>query len=384
MMDVSELLLMTKEKGASDLHLSAGIAPTLRIHGKLVKVEHDPLNKEDMHTMLYDILSDENRARFEENKELDFSIELSNVGRFRVNAFYQRRGEGASFRLIPDHIKSLADLGMPPIVEKLSYIERGLVLVTGPTGSGKSTTLASMLDIINRERYSHIITIEDPIEFVHQAKNCLVNQREVGFHTKSFTAALRSALREDPDVILVGEMRDLETISMALTAAETGHVVFATLHTNSAPQTIDRIVDVFPPHQQSQIRTQLSDALQGVVSQTLIPTIDGHGRVCAAEVMVASSAIRNLIREGKTHQMPSIIQTSAKDGMQSMDQTLRNLVMQRKISSSDAFRFAIDKSGFERSQPSPTMGAGASAYGQPQPQQRMGGESPRAMGQRFY
>jgi len=383
MMDVSELLLLTKEKSASDLHLSAGIAPTLRIHGTLEKVDHDPLTKEDMHTMLYDILSDENRARFEENKELDFSIELANVGRFRVNAFYQRRGEGASFRLIPENIKSLSDLGMPPIVEKLAHIERGLVLVTGPTGSGKSTTLASMINIINTERYQHIITIEDPIEFVHQAKNCLVNQREVGFHTKSFTAALRSALREDPDVILVGEMRDLETISMALTAAETGHVVFATLHTNSAPQTIDRIVDVFPPHQQSQIRTQLSDALQGVVSQTLIPTIDGHGRVCAVEIMVASSAIRNLIREGKTHQMPSIIQTSARDGMQSMDQTLRNLVMQRKISPDDAFRFAIDKSGFERS-PS-AAGMGASKYGQqPQPQSRPVGEPPRAMGQRFY
>ncbi|MFH1096127.1 MAG: type IV pilus twitching motility protein PilT [Candidatus Desantisbacteria bacterium] len=383
-MDVSELLLLTKEKNASDLHLSAGIPPTLRIHGTLEKVSTELLSKEDMHTMLYDVLSDENRARFEENKELDFSIELSNVGRFRVNAFYQRRGEGASFRLIPEIIKSISDLGLPPIVEKLAHIERGLVLVTGPTGSGKSTTLASMIDIINVERYQHIITIEDPIEFVHQAKNCLVNQREIGFHTKSFTAALRSALREDPDVILVGEMRDLETISMALTAAETGHVVFATLHTNSAPQTIDRIVDVFPPHQQSQIRTQLSDSLQGVVSQTLIPTIDGHGRVCAAEVMVASSAIRNLIREGKTHQMPSIIQTSARDGMQSMDQTLRNLVMQRKISPDDALRFAIDKSGFERSQPAGvSTGAGApSKYGQPQ--QRPVGEPPRGMGQRFY
>ncbi|OIP43480.1 twitching motility protein PilT [Candidatus Desantisbacteria bacterium CG2_30_40_21] len=386
MIDVSELLLLTKEKNASDLHLSAGIPPTLRIHGTLEKVSNELLSKEDMHTMLYDVLSDENRARFEENKELDFSIELSGVGRFRVNAFYQRRGEGASFRLIPEVIKSIADLGLPPIVEKLAHIERGLVLVTGPTGSGKSTTLASMIDIINVERYQHIITIEDPIEFVHQAKNCLVNQREIGFHTKSFTAALRSALREDPDVILVGEMRDLETISMALTAAETGHVVFATLHTNSAPQTIDRIVDVFPPHQQSQIRAQLSDSLQGVVSQTLIPVMDGRGRVCAAEVMVASSAIRNLIREGKTHQMPSIIQTSARDGMQSMDQTLRNLVMQRKISPDDALRFAIDKSGFERSHPAPagmSTGAGApSKYGQPQ--QRPVGEPPRGIGQRFY
>jgi twitching motility protein PilT len=335
-----------------------------------------------MHAMLYDILSDENRAKFEENKELDFSIELTNVGRFRVNAFYHRRGEGASFRLIPDKIKSIAELGLPPIVEKLARIERGLILVTGPTGSGKSTTLASMIDIINTEQYHHIITIEDPIEFVHESKNCLVNQREVGFHTKSFASALRSALREDPDVILVGEMRDLETISMALTAAETGHIVFATLHTNSAPQTVDRIVDVFPPYQQAQIRTQLSETLQGVISQTLIPTIDGKGRVCAAEIMVVTSAIRNLIREGKTHQMPSIIQTSAKDGMQSMDQTLKNLVIQRKISPEDALKRAIDKSSFATTVGISTMQTRTSKYISEKSQYKM--TAPQGMTRRFY
>jgi len=345
-MDITDLLMLTKERNASDLHLSAGTVPRLRIHGKLEKVSDEIFTKETIHEMLYEILKDEHKAKFEENKELDFSIELEQVGRFRVNTFYQRRGEGASFRLIPDKIKSVEELGLPPIVEELARSERGLILVTGPTGSGKTTTLAAMIDLINQEQYNHIITIEDPIEFVHQDKNCLVNQREIGFHTNSFSVALRSALREDPDIILVGEMRDLETISMALTAAETGHVVFATLHTNSAPQTIDRIVDVFPPHQQSQIKTQLSEVLKGVISQTLIPLADGTGRVCAAEIMVATAAIKNLIREGKTQQMPSIIQTSAKDGMQSIDQILRTLLVQGKITSQEAKKRAIDKSSF--------------------------------------
>lgn len=356
-MDISDLLIMTKERDASDLHLSAGTLPRLRIHGKLEKVDDNILTKEDIHNMLYEILTDEHKARFEENKELDFSIELKEVGRFRVNVFYQRRGEGASFRLIPEKIKSIKELGLPVIVENLARSERGLILVTGPTGSGKTTTLAAMIDLINQEQYNHIISIEDPIEFIHQDKNCLVNQREIGSHTNSFSIALRSALREDPDIILIGEMRDLETISMALTAAETGHVVFATLHTNSAPQTIDRIVDVFPPHQQAQIRTQLSEALRGIISQTLIPLADGTGRVCAAEIMVATSAIKNLIREGKTQQMPSIIQTSARDGMQSLDQTLRNLLMQGKIAPEEAKKRAIDKGSFGQ------MGSG-DLYGQ--------------------
>lgn len=296
--------------------------------------------------MIYEILTDERKAQFEEKHEIDFAIELTEIGRFRINAFYQRRGESAAFRLIPSKIKSVEELGLPPVVNNLTRSKNGLVLVTGPTGSGKSTTLASMVDLINQEREDHILTIEDPIEFVHNNKKCLVNQREVGPHTDSFAIALRSALREDPDVILVGEMRDLETIQMALTAAETGHVVFATLHTNSAPQTVDRIVDVFPPHQQQQIKTQLSEALVGVISQTLIPTVDGKGRVVACEIMVATPAIRNLIREGKTHQMPSIIQTGAKDGMQSMDQCLKALVMKNKISKEDAYLRAVDKASF--------------------------------------
>lgn len=358
-MDISDLLIMTKERNASDLHLSAGTVPRLRIHGKLEKIGDKILDKEEIHNMVYEILKDEHKARFEENKELDFSIEMGQVGRFRVNTYYQRRGEGASFRLIPDNIKSVHELGLPPIVEELARSERGLILVTGPTGSGKTTTLAAMIDLINQEQYNHIITIEDPIEFVHQDKNCLVNQREVGSHTNSFSLALRSALREDPDIILVGEMRDLETIAMALTAAETGHVVFATLHTNSAPQTIDRIVDVFPPHQQSQIKTQLSEALRGVISQTLIPLADGTGRVCVAEIMVATSAIKNLIREGKTQQMPSIIQTSAKDGMQSIDQILRNLVIQGKITQEEARKRAVDKGSFGQT----SVAGGTGGYG---------------------
>lgn len=345
-MDISDLLIMTKERNASDLHLSSGTIPRLRIHGKLEKIGDTVFAQEEIHNMLYEILTDEHKAKFEEKKELDFSIELAKVGRFRVNVFYQRQGEGVSFRLIPDNIKSANELGLPPIVEELARSERGLILVTGPTGSGKTTTLAAMIDLINQEQYNHIITIEDPIEFVHHDKNCLVNQREIGTNTESFAIALRSALREDPDIILVGEMRDPETIAAGLTAAETGHVVFATLHTNSAPQTIDRIVDVFPPHQQAQIRTQLSEALRGVISQTLIPLLDGTGRVCAAEIMVVTSAIRNLIREGKTQQMPSVIQTGAKDGMQSLDQTLRNLLMQGKIAPDEVRKRAIDKTSF--------------------------------------
>ncbi|MEW6102479.1 MAG: PilT/PilU family type 4a pilus ATPase [bacterium] len=351
MYEISDLLIMCKEKGASDLHLSAGSYPLLRIHGALIPVDNEIYKKDRIHEMIYEILTDERKAQFEEKHEIDFAIELSEIGRFRVNAFCQRRGESAAFRIIPTKIKTLEELGLPPVCTSLSRSKKGLILVTGPTGSGKSTTLASMVDIVNSEREDHILTIEDPIEFVHENKKCLVNQREVGPHTNSFAIALRSALREDPDVILVGEMRDLETIQMALTAAETGHVVFATLHTNSAPQTIDRIVDVFPPHQQQQIRTQLSEALVAVISQTLIQTVDGKGRVVACEIMVATSAIRNLIREGKTHQMPSIIQTGAKDGMQSMDQCLKMLVMKNKITREDAYLRAIDKASFGMAPP---------------------------------
>ncbi|HAW50284.1 TPA: twitching motility protein PilT [bacterium] len=358
MYEITDLLIMCKEKGASDLHLSAGAPPLLRIHGALTQVDDEIYSKDRIHEMIYEVLTDERKAQFEERHEIDFAIELVEIGRFRVNTFYQRRGESAAFRLIPSRIKSIEELGLPPVVNSLARSKKGLILVTGPTGSGKSTTLASMVDLINQEREDHILTIEDPIEFVHSNKKCLVNQREVGPHTNSFAIALRSALREDPDVILVGEMRDLETIQMAITAAETGHIVFATLHTNSAPQTIDRIIDVFPPHQQQQIRTQLSEALTGVISQTLIPTIDGKGRVVACEIMIATPAIKNLIREGKTHQMPSIIQTGARDGMQSMDQCLKSLVMKNKISKEEASLRAVDKASFgiqTQSAPTPSQ-----------------------------
>jgi twitching motility protein PilT len=345
-MDITELLILTREREASDLHLAVGNPPALRIHGKLVRLDYPPLTDQDLHEMLYDVLTDEQKSRFEESHDLDMSLELQNIGRFRVNVFVERLGEGAAFRLIPTQIRSLEQLGMPPVLQQLAAKDRGLILVTGPTGSGKSTTLAAMIDIVNTERTDHIITIEDPIEFVHYHKGCIVNQREVGPHTKSFAAALRSALREDPDVILVGEMRDLETIQMALTAAETGHLVMATLHTNSAAQTINRIIDVFPPHQQEQIRVQLSEALLAVLAQTLMPRVDGRGRVAAVELLVANSGIRNLIREGKTFQIPSMIETGAKEGMISLDQSLRDLVRRGLISPEEAYLHALDRSSF--------------------------------------
>jgi twitching motility protein PilT len=330
-MDVAELLVHTKERGGSDLHLSAGALPLMRLHGQLLPVEDRPLGRDDVHKMVYEILNDDQRRLFEEHRDLDFAIEIGEFARFRVNVFQQRNGEGAVFRVIPTQIRTGQELGLPDAVNTLALRENGLVLVTGPTGSGKSTTLAAMIDLVNANQKKHIITLEDPIEFVHRSKGCLVNQREIGLHTKSFASALRAALREDPDVILVGEMRDLETISLALTAAETGHLVFATLHTKSAPKTIDRIIDAFPPAQQQQVRVQLAEALQGVISQMLFPTKDKKGRVAAFEIMVATVAIRNLIREGKTHQMPSSIQTGTQFGMQSLEQSLRNLVMQGRI-----------------------------------------------------
>jgi twitching motility protein PilT len=346
-MGIAELLALTKERGASDLHLKAGSPPALRINGKLVRVEQaPPLSRDEMRAMLYGILTDDQKSRFEAAHDLDFAIELRDVGRFRVNTFAQRLGDGMVLRLIPTQTKSLDDLGMPAVLKELAMKERGLILVTGPTGSGKSTTLAAVVDYMNTERTDHIITIEDPIEFIHQDRNCSVSQREVGPHTASFAAALRSALREDPDIILVGEMRDLETVAQALTAAETGHLVLSTLHTNSAPQTISRIIDVFPTHQQEQIRVQLSDALLGVIAQTLIPTLDGKSRVAALEIMVATHALRNLIRENKIHQIASIIQTGAREGMQSLDQCLKTLVKTRRISPEEAVRRAVDKQAF--------------------------------------
>lgn len=324
-MDILELLLFGKKENASDVHISSGEPPMIRIHGEMRKLDAPPLPREEVHNMLYGILNDQQRKSFEEFHELDFAIALTEAGRFRINAFLQSRGESIVFRTIPTVIPSLEQLNMPKIVGDLTKKEKGLVLVTGPTGSGKSTTLAAMIDLINREEKCHILTVEDPIEFVHQSKTSLVNQRELGSHTHSFANALRSALREDPDVILVGEMRDLETISLALTAAETGHLVFGTLHTSSAPKTVDRIVDVFPSEQQAQVRTMFSESIQAVVTQMLLKRKDGKGRVAALEIMIGTPAVKNLIRENKIAQIPSSLQTGRQYGMQTMDQALIDL-----------------------------------------------------------
>lgn len=340
-MDIEELLRKTVADRASDLHLTVGAPPTYRLHGEMVRLPSPELSREQLRTALVGLLTAEQQNRYVEHRDLDFSIEIPNLARFRCNFFVGRRGEGAVFRVIPTEIKSMDDLNMPPIVAEMARHEKGLVLVTGPTGSGKSTTLAAMVDLINRERSAHILTIEDPIEFVHQHKRCLVNQREVKVHTESFASALRAALREDPDVILVGEMRDLETISLAISAAETGHLVFGTLHTSSAPQTVDRIIDVFPPHQQSQIRTQLSESLQGVVAQTLLPKVGG-GRIAALEIMASTVAVRNLIREGKTFQLPSVIETNTNLGMQTLGQALQKLVQDGLVTPEAALTKGLD------------------------------------------
>ena len=334
--DMTELLKFAIKSGASDLHISSGESPMFRIHGDMRRIEMEPLSEEEVHTMIYDILNDQQRKIFEETRELDFSIALGEYGRFRVNVFSQNRGEAAVLRTIPNKVKSFEELVLPRICRSVAKAEKGLVLVTGPTGSGKSTTLATMVDSINASYNKHIITIEDPIEFIHESKKCLVNQREVGEHTHSFANALRSALREDPDVILVGEMRDLETISLALTAAETGHLVFATLHTSSAPKTIDRIVDVFPAGQQAQIRTMLSETLYAVISQILLKRADGTGRIPALEVMICTSAIKNLIRESKTAQILSTLQTSQKFGMQTMEMAVKGLLERKLVSPEEA------------------------------------------------
>ena len=334
--DMTELLKFAIQSSASDLHISAGEPPMFRIHGDIRKLDMEPLTEDEVHTMIYDILNDQQRKMFEEHRELDFSIALGEYGRFRVNVFIQNRGKAAVLRTIPNVVKSFDELGLPKICRDITKAEKGLVLVTGPTGCGKSTTLATMLDAINSNTSKHIITIEDPIEFIHQSKKCLVNQREVGAHTHSFANALRSALREDPDVILVGEMRDLETISLALTASETGHLVFATLHTSSAPKTIDRIVDVFPPSQQAQTRTMLSETLFAVISQILLKRPGGTGRIPALEIMICTSAIRNLIRESKTAQIVSTLQTSQQFGMQTMEMAVKNLLARRLITADEA------------------------------------------------
>ena len=324
-MDILELLLFGKKENASDVHISSGEPPMIRIHGEMRKLDAPPLPREEVHNMLYGILNDQQRKSFEEFHELDFAIALTEAGRFRINAFLQSRGESIVFRTIPTVIPSLEQLNMPKIVGDLTKKEKGLVLVTGPTGSGKSTTLAAMIDLINREEKCHILTVEDPIEFVHQSKNSLVNQRELGSHTHSFANALRSALREDPDVILVGEMRDLETISLALTAAETGHLVFGTLHTSSAPKTVDRIIDVFPAEQQEQVRAMFSESIQAVITQMLLKRKDGKGRVAALEIMIGTPAVKNLIRENKIAQISSSLQTGRQHGMQTMDHALIEL-----------------------------------------------------------
>jgi twitching motility protein PilT len=331
-LSLTDLLVTVLERNASDLHLTAGARPTIRLNGSLSPLEDRPvLTPPVLQQMLYEILTQRQRERFEEELELDFAYAVPGRARFRVNLYRQREALGAAFRLIPYEIKKLEDLGVPPSVSNFAQLPRGFVLVTGPTGSGKSTTLAGIIDLANRQRRDHIMTVEDPIEFLHQHKSCLVNQREVGDDTRSFGNALKHVLRQDPDIILVGEMRDLETISVALTAAETGHLVFATLHTQDAAQTIDRVIDVFPPHQQQQVRVQLAGSLQGIVAQTLCKTADGRSRVVATEVLVATPAIRNLIREGKTHQIYSALQAGARHGMHTMDQHLAELLKAGRI-----------------------------------------------------
>jgi twitching motility protein PilT len=331
-LDFADVLLEVIDRRASDLHITAGAPPMVRVRGRLTAIDGYPeLSPTDTREIVYSILSNAQRQKFENNWQLDFAYQIPGRARFRVNAYFQRAAIGAAFRLIPFDVVPLETLGLPKVVAQFADKPRGLVLVTGPTGSGKSTTLASLLDLINERREEHIMTIEDPIEFLHQHKKCIVNQRELGSDATTFGDALKAALRQDPDVILVGEMRDLETIGTALTAAETGHLVFATLHTQDTPQTVDRIIDVFPPEQQGQVRAQLSVALQGIMTQMLLPTADGAGRCVAAEVLVPTPAVRNLIREGKTHQIYSVLQTGGQHGMQTMDAALVELVRAGKV-----------------------------------------------------
>jgi twitching motility protein PilT len=346
-MDISELLAFVVKNKASDLHLSSGLPPMIRVHGDVRRINLPAMEHKDVHAMVYDIMNDGQRKFYEENLECDFSFAIPNLARFRVNAFVQQRGAGAVFRTIPSKVLSLEDLKAPKIFQEISENPRGIVLVTGPTGSGKSTTLAAMVNYINETEHGHILTVEDPIEFVHEAKKCLINQREVGPHTLSFANALRSALREDPDVILVGEMRDLETIRLAMTAAETGHLVFGTLHTSSAAKTIDRVIDVFPAEEKEMVRAMLSESLRAVISQTLCKTKDGAGRVAAHEIMIGTPAIRNLIRENKVAQMYSAIQTGQGFGMQTLDQNLTDLVRRNVIMVDEARTKAANKDNFK-------------------------------------
>lgn len=342
------LLEEVVRRRASDLHLQVGLPPMIRVDGELLPVAgFNALDEPSVETLIFAILDQDQQQILEKDKEFDFSFAFGTLGRFRVNAYHERGNLAAAFRLIPNEIKTVAELGVPPIVSSFANFPRGLVLITGPTGSGKSTTLSSLIDKINEERAQHIITIEDPIEFTHKSKKSVVVQREVHYDTYSFSAALRSSLRQDPDVVLIGEMRDLETISAAITIAETGHLVLGSLHTNSAAQSIDRMIDVFPPHQQPQIRAQLSNILMAICSQRLVPSIGG-GRVVAAEVLIANPAVRNIIREGKSHQLDAVIQTGADSGMQTMDRTLVGLVQNGTVTYDDARSFAVDLSEFER------------------------------------
>ncbi|MDA8383045.1 MAG: type IV pilus twitching motility protein PilT [Betaproteobacteria bacterium] len=345
-MEISDLLAFTVKSKASDLHLSAGLPPMIRVHGDIRRLNVNALDHSGVHDMLYDIMNDAQRKHYEERLEVDFSFEVPGLARFRVNAYNQQRGAGGVFRVIPSKVLSLEDLTAPQIFKEISQQPRGIVLVTGPTGSGKSTTLAAMIDFINENEFGHILTVEDPIEFVHQSKKCLINQREVGHHTHTFEDALRSALREDPDVILVGELRDLETIRLALTAAETGHLVFGTLHTSSAAKTIDRVIDVFPAAEKEMVRSMLSESLRAVISQTLLKTKEGGGRVAAHEIMLGTPAIRNLIRENKVAQMYSAIQTGQGVGMQTLDQCLTDLVRRGVVTSAEARARAANKDAF--------------------------------------
>ncbi len=342
MQDLNDLLLQVLEQGGSDLHVTVGVPPMMRLNGRLTPLGGPVLSAADTRELIYAILSEDQRSALERDWEFDFAYAVPGRARFRVNAYFQRNSVGAAFRLIPMEIRTIQELGLPQALEDLALRPRGLVLVTGPTGSGKSTTLAALIDCINRNREDHIITVEDPIEYLHSHDKAMINQREVGSDTKSFANALKYVLRQDPDVILIGEMRDLETVSAALTAAETGHLVFATLHTQDATQTVDRIIDVFPPYQQQQIRIQLAGTLQGIISQQLLPTSDGHGRVVVAEVMMPTPGVRNLIREGKTHQLMTAMQTGTQHGMVTMDRSLADRYRQGMITLETAMQRAVD------------------------------------------
>ncbi len=354
MAKIDAFFQLMHEQGASDLHLGAGLQPSIRIRGEIERIKYHPLDSDELRAMLYEITAEHKIKQFEETGDVDFAYEIPGLARYRANFFMQKNGVAAAFREIPTKIQTAKELGLPQVITKLATLPRGLVLVTGPTGSGKSTTLASIIDDANRNRKDHIITIEDPIEFVHESKGCIVNHREVGLHTKSFSAALRGALREDPDIILVGEMRDMETISLAVEAANTGHLVFSTLHTTSAAKTVDRIIEVFPPDEQGQIRSTLADGIRAIISQTLLKRIDRPGRVAALEIMIATPAVRNLIREAKTYQLPSMIQTGKKYGMQLLDDAIMELLNRGVIGADDGYLKANDKARFRpflKSQP---------------------------------